>query len=546
MNYISIENSFARLIRRHVFIQLLKYVRDSLKTNVLNVSRYHLVLRNGYKFFLSKLIWAIKDSHLKRLLLTYNYKSNVELFFKRMRIIKERKRYIPIINYSKNKLRYKAFYLLTSYFNKIQNDKDNVYLLLQMNDRYYSKVLLRNLKLIEKTKQFRMKLREFFIRLSLRGLTKNYKMENKSRELERIERRFLFKSLTLSALQAFRTHFERNKPLADLSRSYQIRIFLLNLRHLRNKKHDEIKRRRVFYESKRKSFIKRIKYQVDKKQTVTLHLNKMISSLQTCIVRETFRNFSHTYMHALDIDKSKLKTFSQMILIKKLKRSKAKSIHMELKAKINAYMIKSYNKIFANLIKRKTKHVKHNKILFICKDKLDLKAKVKLLHMMKEYHQSMLEKKNKYISSLLTYRANAIRRMFKGLKIFFNLEKMKKETYASLTSERERLINSKMLEIIFTRSLHIIRKREELISQVFITRNTKGIKAALSWYKRLKMLVQSRKQFRSCNKEEVKQKAVSNYQSNSDIKQIEADVLLLLSIKNKKRRKPISFEQIFN
>ncbi len=191
------------------------------------------------------------------------------------------------------------------------------------------------------------------------------------------------------------------------------------------------------------------------------------------------------------------------------------------------------------------------------------KIKTKLFDIFKNNFNSMLEKKQKYILSLLSFRKNYIKKLFNALRLNKIIRKNKKKQYQSIKEQRDSIIFSTLIQMLITNVSKAISYKEEIIKNLYIKRSSRGIQTALLWFKKLKNKIRMKKlsmqpqnpQFVS-NKIESEQMSLSPCFQYDSIKILKSekltvpkhkenvleDINLLITLKNKRRFLPKKIE----
>jgi hypothetical protein len=579
-------NDTFQIFRKQIlFYNFLKNIKKSTEKKYTHINIYYFSIKSGLRKFIDNISRNIKENHLYKLMITLNYSYNCKLFFSNI------KKKILYIKYRRNKEKFKLkqsreFYAkkLKSKFLKTLSKNKNLKLIYQkrsyqlnrMISSYLSKKLIYMMKAFYNSKFHNLMKKKFIYKLHLTKLRKFYKHEEKRVEIDRIVRKFCFVNSTKKFISKIKKlHSSVLKRDLFFFQYYQ-KFFLNKFKKslLKNKSISD-KDDTIEDSAKKYSYLLFFKW-IKRSMNFIKHnepkCKKLINILDYIRMKKFFKNFEF-YDSILIKNKQDLEAIlAKRIFLKKIQfyLKINKEIQNKLDILNNSQVYKDNVKaaklqLFRNLkltlaINRKNKKATH----FYNKN---LKAKTFI--QLYEVKNKLLEKKQKYILSLLTFNKNFIRKAFKILNTNYIIKKNKKEEYNNLRSQREKIVYSHLFKMLVINCSNEIKNKEDQIAQVFIKRSSRGISTALQWFKKLKSRVEMKKINKNLTEDNSRQ--TNNYKestfNNGTInnnfsiyptqnflslkstttpiickEKIVKDVDLLISLKNKRRALPKKLE----
>ena len=160
IDFIPAQNKLRNFRKKMFFFNFLKKLRLSTENKYTSINIYYFSVKSGLKAFIDNISRILKEHHLYKLLITWNFRHNCLLFFTNI------KKKIHYIKYRRNKEKYKfkqgrEFYarkLKNKIFSTLKINKNlrNQYLILSYTvDRKFSNYLSKKLvNMIKKLSKF--------------------------------------------------------------------------------------------------------------------------------------------------------------------------------------------------------------------------------------------------------------------------------------------------------------------------------------------------------------------------------------------------------
>jgi hypothetical protein len=542
-----------KIVRKRVFIDMLKGLKSISEKNYLVIRIYYFIMRNNFRNFLKRIVLCkneINNKELKKLSLLYNYTITVRSFFKKF----ERRKNFEIKNrqslfFYSYKLRQRFFYMIKRYAHdmKIYNKTvSHIY------SDYLLESIIKYLRKFYYNRDMRSVIRNFILNKYFKKLT--VRSDKQAVQVNAVMRRTRW--LFLWKLFKNKIRLANANRLSKLSKrlgttKYYLRLYLHRIRR------EKITSKNL--KSKISHFKAKSYFLFFARVVNRLKISKQISSKIICLsdkitqyCKKLFFSDLITY-NEIDISEEffKNKNYFERIYYKKVKlRVSAKKKFKKNKSQFNfmtntIYHTVTYKNFFKNIQQ-----------IFKLKRRVTQADKFKNLNLMRNFFDNLLNvcylylnEKGKYITALLTFRKNFISKFFNALKMNRELRLNQRIEYDRVFQLRNKVIEENMFRLLISNCTKEMKQKDDIKTNLYIKRTTRGIKTALKWYQKLKSRILSKK----LNQSKIAQHhgGVINpplVQQNNDIIDkkddgLKSDLNILLSLRNKKREAPKNLGQ---
>jgi hypothetical protein len=526
-----------KFIRRKTYIAVLKGLKMISDKKYMLIRVYYFIMKNSYKNFLTRIVLAknnMNNTALKKLSVLYNYTIHIKSFFRwfenRKRDLQSKKDSLVFLSY---KLKTKFFQMIKKYYYSLKVYRDKVS---YIYTNYLKERVLKYLKRFYYNRYNRAIVRKFILTQFFKKLHYLCKAVKAYKPLTGT----IITTQQLMALKAFRyrlnlaycTRLSSNTIRRSMLK-FVFRTFLSKVKRY-NKIIGKLERNiKQLTNDKINTFFNKVRNRLSIKKQLhskAICLNDKVNKISKQLY---FRNFYNFYTERLEKEYYQVKKFYERLFYMKLKYY----TYLDKRLLTAVYSVRTDNCLIKQLYKTFFKNFQKQYELHKNKNKANefrkLQLARKFLDMLREIYIIHITEKEKYIKALLNFRKNFIRKLFNALINNQQYQLDKRRRYNEVFKLRHNVIEENMIRLLISNCTKEMKQKDDIITNLYVKRTTRGIKTVLKWYQILK----SRINMKRLNKKQPNENK-SEQMLLIDKIELEKDVETLLTLRNKKRERP--------
>jgi hypothetical protein len=552
MNEYNENTKIELFIKRKSFTNLLKGLKTISQQNYLLIQIYCFLMKNIFRAFLKRIILSKNEKNngeLKKLSSLYNYTIHVRSFFK---TLADRKTYLMkkrdgllFYNY---KTKMKFFWVLNKFgYNmkiyrekvcQIYSNKLKENILKYLRKFYYNKYTRNTIKKIVYKKVFDL------LRLKLASLKLVKPVAFKINPARKL---FVWKSFKQSLKSSAQIDKIENK-LKNAEIKLFTKLFFYKLGRFKNIRENIQRRSKRIINKKLLVFFERVCKRLSTKNKISSKIICLSTKITDYFKGFFFGIIYSDYLDKLQHENSLNKLFYERLYFKKLK------LVVNEKKRFSALKILADNKTSKQiyLFKQFLRNIQKSLKVKIIISKADIfrfkKLSKDFFELIKTSFTIYSQEKEKYIKALLCFRKNYIEKLFSTLKLNKQIRNAKRSEYNKLFQQRKNVIEEYMFRLLISNCTKEMKQKDDLVTNLYIKRTTRGVKTALKWYQIMKNRITLKKvnNIKSVNFKAESDIARDNLvlpQQQAYNKNIDKDIDLLVNLRNKKRERPRSISK---
>jgi hypothetical protein len=533
-----LENKVKKFVRKKAYLMFLKGLKNISFKNYLLVRIYYFIMRSGYRNFLKRIILSkneFNNKQLKNLSNIYNYSIHVKSFFRRF---ENRKKYL-IANHNSllfltYNLKKKFFTMIKRYSHNSKVYKDKVS---HLYTDYLKESVIKYLRKFYYNRYNRSIVRKFILTRAFKKLKE--KMGRTSKPLSDT----IVQSRLILTWRTFKNSLNNAKRInlakKALYRS-QLRFFF-KMVYRKVKGYTKVvsglmSHTRVLINNKIKLFFNKIKNSLGLKKLLFGKFICLSDKLTLMYKKVYFRSLYQDYIEAIENEYKLEKCFYERLFYKKLRLyiNTKKRLHSGITAiRLDDSLKKRVYSSFFKSVQRSHELSNESRMA----DRFRTKQHYRnLFNLVRDSYYIYIAEKEKYIKALLNFRKNYIKKLFKALIANRLYQLNKKKEYEEVFNFRNRVIEENMMRLLISNCTREMKQKDDIITNLYVKRTTRGIKTVLKWYQILKNRIAMKK----INKTTVKLETTIPVPLTQNKSEFEKDIDILLSLRNKKRERPKS------